>query len=714
VAAIDGPSAAHGDGSSGTPFEHRNELQGDVFGAAVQARDVHGGIHVYQSRPALPTPSQLPPPVHLCGRSRDLAALDAASSGRTVIITGPPGIGKTALAVRWGHARRDRYPDGQLYADLHGHSPEGPVLPTEILAGFLGALGVLPENLPGDLAGLTALYRSLTSDRRLVVVLDDAISAAQVRPLLPTSTESTALITSRWRLASLIVAGARMVQLDRLESAEAIELLSYVLGEDRIAVERAAADELAGLCAYFPLPLCISAARLVVRPRWRISQLVHELRLEQRRLSAFAVEEDLAVRAALDLSYRALPVQAARMYRMMSLFPGASFGSQLAAATTAMPVNAASRLLGVLVDANMLDDAVGGRYRYHDLIKLHALATAEEEETDAVRSAALRRMLDWCLAAVAQASQIIAPSERSQMPAFPYRPTEPLRLSNDSDALDWLEQELPNLTAAVSFASDHGYPDIAWQIVDALWPLFLRRGHYPVRLVLDRIGLVAARRSGDVAAEAKMLGRYGLILTSVRRLDEAAECYNQALAIWSDEGNGRGIASSLRRLGLVEHTRGRIEEALDAYRRSLDAYERLGESRATALMLTDIGSALIDADRAIESVEYLRRAEEILAEGADSYNWARALATLGRALSAAGNMQEAASVLEQALSATRQARSLTGEARVLLLLGDLDLSATRPAEATQRYSAALEILIQIGSPRAGEARDRLARLRQTD
>lgn len=708
LAAVGSRASADSDDAPGLPG-FRNQLRGDVFGAVVQARDI-GDLHLHLSRPALSAPSQLPQPVRLCGRSRDFAGLDAASRGRTVIITGPPGIGKTALAVSWGQARRERYPDGQLYADLHGHSLEGPVKPSEVLAGFLYALGVLPQHLPADLAGLTALYRSMTSDRRLVVVLDDAVSVAQVKPLLPTSSESMALVTSRWRLTSLVVAGARTIQLDCLESSAAIELLSYVLGEDRVARERAAIDELASLCAYVPLTLCISAARLVVRPRWQISEFVHELRSEQHRLSAFAVEEDVAMRASLDLSCRGLPVEVARMYRLLSLFPGASFDNQIAAVAAAVPLGDARRLLGVLVDANMLDDAAGGRYRFHDLIKLHARVTVEEQEAEAVRNATVRRMLDWYLAVVTQASQVIAPYRRGQMPELHHHPAEPLQFNDDGQALDWLERELPNLTAAVSFAADHAYPDVAWRIVDAMWPLFLRRGHYPTRLVLDQIGLAAARRCGDSAAEAKMLGRYGLILTSLRRLDEAAECYEQALAIWRAAGDDRRVASSLRRLGLVEQARGRIDDALAALGQSLDAYQLLGESQSTALNMIDIGAVLIDANRSGESVEYLQAAREILAESSDSYNWARALAALGRALTVTGNTSQAALVLEQALRAMRQSRSLPGEAQVLLLHGDLDHVEGNFVAARLRYVTAVEILTRIGSPYVADARDRLAQL----
>ncbi len=709
VAAIDRPSADRGGPDPPDPsLAVRNEILGDVLGPAVQARDIHGGIHVHHADPVLPSPRQLPPPVELCGRSADLAVIDAAAGNRTVVISGPPGIGKTALVVAWGTERCGGYPDGQLYADLRGHAGDGPVMPGEILGRFLRALGVQRQSLPAELAELTALYRSLTSGRRLLVVLDDAISAAQVRPLLPASAQSVTLVTSRWRLAGLVAGGARSVQLDRLETADAVDLLRQLLGADRVAAELAAAAELASLCAYFPLALCLCAARLAVRPRWRISELVHALRRERRRLAEVAVDDELAMRAALDLSYVPLGSQAARMYRLMGLFPGVSFGVSIAAAAADVPVDAARQLLGVLADANLLDDAAGGRYRFHDLIRLHALGLAEEKDTGAHADSARRRMLDWYLVAAIDAGQLIIPYRHDQPRDVRYRPDEPVTFGGQDEALEWLEQELPNLTAAIRFAAGHGHPQVAWQLVDALWPLFLRRGLYRERLELDRLGLAAARESGAKEGEAKLLGRLALALQQVGKLDEAAERTFQALSIWRETGNNRRMAGSLKRLGLIELARGRADGALEVFRQALEAYDRLGESRSAALILIDIGAALTGDGRAGEAIDHLARARDLLAGVPDPYNEARALAAIGRAQGILGERSEAAATLDLALRSMRDLGSLPGEADVLRLLGDLAESGGQATLARQRYAAALAIADRIGSPAAAQLKDLLA------
>jgi tetratricopeptide (TPR) repeat protein len=711
-----GPPAEQGDDGvvPGGSHGSHHEIKGSVFGPAIQARDVYGGIHVHDSQAAVPLPRQLPPPVGLSGRSREFAAIDAARASCVVVITGPPGIGKTALAVGWGHARREDFDDGQLYADLRGHAADGPASPSEVLGMFLRALGIGANAVPAELAELTALYRSATSGKRLVIVLDDAITAAQVIPLLPASPESVALVTSRWRLASLVVQGARTLQLDRLEPDAALDLLARVLGDERVAAEPAATRELARLCAYFPLTLCIAAARLAVRPNWPVSEMADALRQERRRLAALAVEEDMAMRAALDLSYRALPTEAARMYRLMGLLPGSVFDSHVAAAAATLPVATTRQLLGVLADANLLDDVADGRYRFHDLIKLHARGLAEQAEYRAESEEAVERMLSWYLATVTDAGQTVTPYRHDQPRDVRYRPAEPIFFVNAAVALDWLERELPSVAAAIRYSAEHGFPVVAWQLVDALWPLFVRRGLYRERLELDRIGVAAARSCADATGEAKMLNRLGLALIDSGELDEAAECFDRASVIWRAAGNDYRLASSLRRLGLVEHARGRCVMALERFSRALTTYQRLGEQRAVARTLSDIGAALTDAGRPAEALPRLDQARELLASLPDPYNQARVLARLGRAQEQAGDRSVAAGTLDAALHAMRQAQSPPGEADVLRFMGHLAESEGQLREARRRYEEALAILTRLDAPGAAELRDQIQRLAPGD
>ncbi|MEU4829930.1 tetratricopeptide repeat protein [Streptosporangium sp. NPDC023615] len=694
---------------------HFNELSGTVLGPAVQARDVHGGIHLHQASTPLPRPTQLPAGSALVDRVETLALLDAACSDRggtgvprVAVVSGPAGIGKTAVALHWSHRERGAFPDGQLFADLRGHSADAPVQPAEVLGRFIRAFGIAPERIPGDLAERSALYQSLVNGRRLVVVLDDALSVAQVSPLLPASADGVAIVTSRSRLAGLLVRGARGVQLGRLSPAAALTLLERAVGDDRVRGEPEAAGELVELCARLPLALCVAAARLATRPHRPLSEMVEALAHERRRLSELSVEDDMTIRAALMLSYQGLsPREAARLYRLLGLFPGPTFDSRAVAATAGLPRVQARHLLEVLTDANLLDDVPGGRYRFHDLTRLHARELAEQLDSGTTREETVRRALDWFLHTAWSASRIVLPYRRVPRGVVVHEPAEPIVFTGPVQALDWLEDEFDNLRAACRAASEGGLFDLAWQLVDALWPLFLYRGHHAERLEVDRLGLAAARACADSRGEAKMLNRTGLALRALGRLDEAADDFRGAMEIWRREGDLRRVAGGRRRLGLVEMDRGRVDEAIALFGEALDDYRAVGGSRKVALTLCDLGDALSERGRDAEAVEHLTEARRLLAAEPDPYNQARVLVLLGRAR--AGGPAAAGDLLERALEEMRRIGSDSGEVQALEALGDLALENGRRDDARGRYEDARRILVRRGA-RSGRLDDRLSRL----
>jgi tetratricopeptide (TPR) repeat protein len=688
-----------------------SEVSGVVLGSSLQARDIHGDIHLYQPAARIPRPSQLPPAPHLVGRSRELAVLESAREDRAVVISGPAGIGKTALALHWAHGLRAGYPDGALYADLHGHAPDGPAVPGEILVRFLRALGTSPQQVPAGLAEQTALYRSVTADRNLLVMLDDALTAAQVRPLLPASVAGLTVITSRWRLAGLRPQGARLIQLGRLTPEAALELLAQTMGDDRIRGEPEAARELVHLCARLPLAVCVAGARLAARPRWPIREMADALSQEHRRLAVLTMDSDTAVGASLDLSYRALPAAEARLYRLMGLHPGTAFDSGVAAATAAIPGLEARQLLGLLADANLLDDAAGGRYRFHDLTRLHARERAEHDETGPARQIAIRRMLDWFLATVTNAGERAMPYRHDQPRDVQYRPAEQARFASPEDALDWLDRELPSVLAATRFAAAQGLHALAWQLTDALWPLFLYRGHYAERIEADISGLASARACADPVGEAKMLNRVGLALRDIGQPDQAAEQFRQALSIWRRLHDDHRVAGSLRRLGFVSVDMRHLDEAIGFFSDALDLYRALGDERHIALTLSDLGAALTRAARPGEAVRHLREAVSLLRGVPDRFSMARVLSRMGTAQAQAGDLADASATLGRAVTIMRETGSPPGEADILVALGDLAERAAQPAEARRRYEEALTIFTRLGAPRAARIRARLEQLR---
>ena len=371
----------------------RNELGGEVLGSVVQAQAVHGDVYMGTAQPVrMPVPSQLPsPPAHFTDRLDELAALqhltgedDPAPPVAIVVVTGVGGVGKTSLVLHWLHQALDRYPGGQLYADLGGFGPAGRASPADVLGRFLRALGIPPDQVPARIDERAALYRSVTARRRLVTLLDNAASAAQARALLPAPGPSLVVVTARRRLAGLAIDGAHFLALAPLGEEAAIELLGRIAGPDRARSQPDAAREVVRLCGRLPLAICVSAARLAPHPHWPLRRVAEELASGQHRLSALSIEGDISVRAVFDVSYQALPPDVAHLYRLLSLIPAPSFGPGLAAAAAGEAD--AGRSIASLVEASLLDETGELRWRFHDLVVLHA---REQADPGRSRSAAL-------------------------------------------------------------------------------------------------------------------------------------------------------------------------------------------------------------------------------------------------------------------------------------------------------------------------------------
>ncbi|MFJ6211871.1 AAA family ATPase [Streptomyces sp. NPDC092296] len=372
---------------------HGNTIGGaaQLYGATVQARDVHGGIHVHpaaaQGPPPAPAPRQLlPVPAHFTNRRDDLAALDrmlasGAADGAPrplIVVNGPAGVGKTTLVSRWLRSLDAEFPDGQLYADLRGHSVDGPAGPGEALGQFLRALGL--ASVPTDLAELASLWRSRTAGLRIAVMLDNAFTAAQVRPLLPGGPGGLVVVTSRRRLSGLRMDGAEFHRLAAFGTAAGVELLSLGIGEDRVASELPSAQRLVALCGGLPLAVCLASARLASRPMQPVEALAEALARDADRLAALEVEGEATVRKALDASYAVLSPEAALLYRRLGPLPVLTFGTRTAAAACAESLPWAERRLDELVEANLVEDIGPDSCRFHDLVRVHARDRAVEDD----------------------------------------------------------------------------------------------------------------------------------------------------------------------------------------------------------------------------------------------------------------------------------------------------------------------------------------------
>ncbi len=676
-------------------------MTGVVHGPLVQARDVFGGIHFHAA--SLPAPSQLPPRPRLVDREATIAQLDALREEATdvpltVLTTGPVGVGKTALSLAWAHMISPQFPDGQLYADLRGHSSTSPASPREVLGDFLHSLGVPTDLIPGELAQRAALYRTVTRDQRVLVLLDDAMTAAQVRPLLPASSASITVVTSRYRLAGLLMQGVRGVYVDRFDAEASLALLRDALGSDRLEQQYEAACELVELCMRLPLALSVAAARLAARPSWPLREMVAALAEEQQALAALTIGDDVAMRSALDLSYRALHSGTARLYRLLSLVPGDRFGGDAAAALAGVSRMEARRLLGELTDANLLTDTADGRYRFHHaLVRLHASQLVQAEDQREARDLAVGRLLSWYLATAACAERRLRP-HRTGLPrdAEP-APAEVTDFGGPEDALRWLESEHANLSAAVTLAREHGREATAWQLADAMWALFLFMGHHMERVEVEESGLAAARACGDLHAEGKMLDRLGLSLNALGCHDEAVARFEEALEIWRRLGEREREVGSLRRLGLVAVGRGDHGEAIARLTNASASYQALGADRKTALTLIDLAGVLLAQGRGLDALVHLDRARHLLLRVDDDYNRARVGIFLGHAYAGLGDHDKADQELRAALGAMAELGSSMGRAAAFEGLGNLAERRGRRGAARRMYEAALEAIGQDGS-----------------
>lgn len=701
--------------------ESHNELSGTVHGAVVQAGAVHGGIHISSEWSSTgQTPWQLPPLVRVINRSVELAALErhragAAREGRSALasVSGLGGVGKTTVALRWLHTLRLQFPGGQLHADLGARSPDGPEHPAEILAQFLRALGVPAQQVPAVFAERAALYRSLTANRRLVVLLDDAATAAQVRPLLPAG-ESVTAVTSRRRLPGLTVDGCYPVHLEPLATEAAVELLSDTLADGRVTEQPDDARTLVELCAGLPLAVRVAGARLAARPERNIGTMVRALTEEHQRLEELAIDGDHNVRAALDLSYQALPPPAARLYRLLGLHSGREFTGSVASALITTQGDAATAL-DMLHDASLLIDAAGERHRFHDLVRLHAAEKAWEDETSQECAEAMRRMADHYLASATRAEEIIDPQHRTMARDYG---TGPLVIADvgagPEAALDWLERELPNLMAVIRQARSAGFPTVCWQLADALWPLFLRRKFYDDWCAAHQEGLYAAQDLGDAAAECRMLTSGGVGELGAGKPDRALKMFEQAAQLFLEGGDRLGHARTLNYRGLALHRLGRPHEAAEFFLRATTELPSNGDTRAGGLAGLNLADVVLATGQAEEAVHHAGVARTTLREAGDTYNAARAATLLGRAHLALNRLDRAAELLSSALTTLR---GLTANYEVARAVGSLAEVSERRGQthlARNHCREALDLYASVGRSRSDEAEATRRRLRQLE
>jgi DNA-binding SARP family transcriptional activator/Tfp pilus assembly protein PilF len=695
---------------------HTAILRGDPLAAppAAAARTA-GAVGVAGpipgAREPLPEPRQLPPDVAgFTGRDSELVRLERALAGAgqqaPVVISaiqGPGGVGKSALAVHAAHQLADRFPDGVLYVDLHGATAGlSPLEPLEVLGRFLRALGTDPAAVPTGLEEAAALFRSQVAGRRLLVVLDNALDAAQVAPLLPASPGCGVLVTSRRTLAGL--EGARHLHLDVLPAAEAVTLLAQLAGGDRVAAEPEAATEVARLCGRLPLALRIAGARLAARPTWPVSALSGRLADAQRRLDELELAE-AGVRASFAVSHQQLAASADPLDRaasdafgLLGVLDGPEAGVPVAARLLDVAEDAAERILERLVDAHLLETPAPGRYRMHDLLRLYAREHAARHHSDAERAAALTRAFHFYVATTWHTLSLLRPGDR-RLALVDHRWSKGgLELADDQAALAWLEAERANLLAAVrQAAASPDVPDaVPIQLAHALQGFFWIRNYWQDWAQVNQTALAVARGSGDRAAEAQALNNLGVVHWRQGQYAQALACNQRSLAIFRELGDRRGQGASLSNLGIAAERQGRYDEALAYYRESLAIGREAGVRRAESVTLNNLGMLHERQGRYEEALAYHQQSLEIAREQGEHHAEAISLSNLGMVYERLGQDELALARQHQALAIYRELGDRRGQAYCLNRLGTVLARQGRREEAIARQQEALALYQAVG------------------
>jgi DNA-binding SARP family transcriptional activator/tetratricopeptide (TPR) repeat protein len=660
---------------------------------------------------ALPMPRQLPMDVRgFAGRGAELAELNALVSGTgekpaTVVITalmGTAGVGKTALAVHWAHQVIDRFPDGQLYVNLRGFGPGGPAMsPVEAVRGFLDAFQVPPERIPAGLDAQTALYRSIVAGRRVLVVLDNAASAEQVRPLLPGSPGCLVVVTSRNQLTGLVaVEGACPLTLDVLTDVEARELLVGRLGADRVAAAAGAVEEIAGQCARLPLALAMVAARAATHPAFPLGTLAAELSHARGLAALSSADRTADVRSVFSWSYRRLGPPAARLFSLLSLHPGPAIAAPTAAALAGVQSGQVRPLLAELAGAHLVTELAPGRFAFHDLLRTYAGEMVRSAVTTEQRRAAQRRMFDHYLQTANAAALLLYPY-RHRIDLVSSAPgAEGEHLTDRGHALSWLSTEHRALVAAVDHAAAAGFDVHAWQLAFTLASFLDRHGHWQDWLHTQHAALAAAERSADLTGQAHANGGLGLAHVRMGHHRQAEVHLDRALGLLRQLDDGVGEAYVQLRLSAVCEGRGDHAQALHHAQRALDLYRSAGHRAGQAQALNSIGWYHAHLGRHPDAVRRCEQAVALHRELGDREGSAHAMDSLGFAHQQVGDYDRAAAYFTQAADILHETGDRYYEATALIHLGDARRAAGDIESAHAAWRRSRDILSELGHPDA--------------
>lgn len=652
---------------------------------------------------ALQTPAQLPADLAaFAGRRQELDQFPRISgrprAATVVTISGMAGVGKTTLAVHWAHRIADHFPDGQIYLDLHGFHPGRAITsPADALHSVLESLGVPAAAVPASLEAQAALFRSLVARRRMLVVLDNARDTAQVRPLLPGAPGCLTVVTSRNQLYDLVAEhGATPITLERLPYADATELLSRRLGADRVALEQTASAEIVELAGRLPLTLAMVSARAAMNPRFSLAAIAGELERSHGSLDAFVGESaDSDIRSIFDWSYQILTPVAARLFRLLALHPGPDCSVEAAAGLAGEAAGGVRQSFGELQRANLVAETEPGRFALHDLLRAYARELVRDDDVEPARE----RLRDYYLHSAAAANRLLFPGREETPLRPPAAGVVTASFRYAADAATWFDAERPALVAAIKLRKP-----CTWQL-STLVELYLDRiGAWLIQVEVQTAALEAADSPAGVAASERALGfaegRLGHWAASDGHLD-------RALKIFTEIGDGNGLARTHRLTAFLLNRRLRHDEALTHYADASKLYEQTGYANGLAYVHNEIGWTYILIGDHAKALEECRLAIEGHRALGDRNGEAAAWDSMGYAQHHLGAYDDALESFAQSMRLYRSVYDRPLEAETLVHIGDTHQAAGRPADAALAWQQALEIFEDLGHPDAGQVHDRM-------
>lgn len=647
---------------------------------------------------------QLPVPPHaFVDRVSVMRTLDEALAKHLrgpglFVLTGMAGVGKSAAAAHWAHVNQHRFEGGALYADLDDHRNQRGVGISDLVAMFLRGLGVHNSYIPATAAERIALFRSRTASKRFLVVLDGVDEPAQARSVVPSAVGSVVLVTSRQRLSSLTIDGAEFIDLSPLGTDDSASLITGMIPASRIDADRGAFQRLVQLCAGLPLALRVAGAALTHHRRWSVARFVQHLSDDRERLSRLALEgERGSVAQMFDTAYADLSEDVRRLYRCLGLHPGPHFCTALAAA--AAGVEEPDDLLDELCSANLLEEIGEDRFRFHQLIALHARKKAESELLTEERAAVVRRIVDWfALGAAASDVAVLAGRWRLVEPDLSAWPVE----FDSASAMTWLSAERPNLLAAMRTAADFGWHEVVWRMCDSLWSYYHSSKQYADWTDAHRLGIAAAQLSGSPLVEAHLRNRLARAHLEMRDFVTTAEQLDEAAALPSDE---RVAAVLQESRGLLYREQRRYAEAAEVFRALVDRQREAGDGRAFVLQSYQLADVLVRAEDAEQAVsvltDALRTVESLQGE---ELTEARVRIVLGAAYVRLRQYKDARSELESAVEVTHARKQPVKEAQALEELVGVAQAASDSALFSSATSRLVTLYETNGNPRSAEVR----------